>query len=113
MHESPLDPRLRELALLFLVNQLDSASGFMQHIAMAEQADNVGSYQDSALFSDDDKPMLRQADVLTLKAKVDEGLFQQATDQIGQTNVLELTAATSFGKMMVRNLNALQVELEA
>ena len=77
-----------------------------------EQIDNVGSYQDSALFSGDDKLILRYADELTLKATVDDGLFQQVANLIGQANVLELTAATSFWNMMARNLNALQIELE-
>ena len=120
MHESTLDPRQRELAVLILMQRLDCTYGFGRHIPIAEQVgisreqiDNVGSYQNSGLFSDADKLILRYADELTLKAKVDDGLFQQVTNLIGQANVLELTAATSFWNMMARNLNALQVELEA
>ena len=119
MHESALDPRLRELAVLILMKRLDCMYGFGRHIPIAEQVgisreqiDNVGSYQDSALFSGDDKLILRYADELTLKATVDDGLFQQVANLIGQANVLELTAATSFWNMMARNLNALQIELE-
>ncbi len=120
MHESTLDPRQRELAVLILMKRLDCTYGFGRHIPIGEQVglsreqiDNIGSYQDSPLFGDDDKLILRYADELTLKAKVDDGLFQQVTNLIGQANVLELTAATSFWNMMGRNLNALQIELEA
>jgi hypothetical protein len=50
---------------------------------------------------------------LTTKAKVDDNLFSRVEKLIGKPNVLELTAATSFWNMMARNLNALQVGLEA
>lgn len=119
MNESALDPRLRELAVLILMKRLDCTYGFGRHIPIGErvglsreQIDNIGAYQDSPLFSDDDKLILRYADELTTKAKVDDELYQQVVNLIGQANVLELTAATSFWNMMGRNLNALQIELE-
>lgn len=120
MTESSLDPRLRELAVLILMKRLDCEYGFGRHIEIAErvgltraQIDNIGSYQTSSLFTAEDKLILRYADELTTKARVDDQLFQEVKNLIGQNNVLELTAATAFWNMMARNLNALQVELEA
>lgn len=120
MHESSLDPRLRELAVLILMKRLDCRYGFIRHVGIAkqtglsqEQIDNIGSYQNSSLFSDDDKLIIRYAEDLTQKGKVDDVLFQQVQDQIGQQHILDLTAAASFWNMMARNLNALQVDLEA
>jgi 4-carboxymuconolactone decarboxylase len=120
MAESSLDPRLRELAVLTLMQRLNCTYGFVRHIEIAErvgltreQIDNIGSYQTSSLFSDNDKLIIRYAEELTLKAQVDDQLFNQVKNLIGQQNVLELTAATAFWNMMARNLNALQVELEA
>lgn len=119
MRESPLDPRLRELAVLILMKRLNCKYGFERHVEIAqgvgltrEQIDNIGSYQTSPLFSNDDKLIIRYAEELTQKAQVDDQLFRQVQDIIGQKNVLELTAATAFWNMMARNLNALQVELE-
>jgi len=119
MAESSLKPRLRELAVLILMKRLDCEYGFVRHIEIAERAglsraqiDNVGSYQSSPLFSEEDKLVLRYADELTTKARVDDQLFQQVQNLIGQKDVLELTAATAFWNMMARNLNALQVGLE-
>jgi len=119
MAESSLKPRLRELAVLILMKRLDCEYGFVRHIEIAERAglsraqiDNVGSYQTSPLFSEEDKLVLRYADELTTKARVDDQLFQQVQNLIGQKDVLELTAATAFWNMMARNLNALQVGLE-
>jgi alkylhydroperoxidase family enzyme len=119
MNESSLSPRLRELAVLILMKRLDCEYGFVRHIDIAlrvgltrEQIDNIGSYPTSPLFTDEDKLILRYADDLTQKARVDDDLFRQVKERIGQQNVLELTAATSFWNMMARNLNALQVELE-
>ena len=120
MAESSLKPRLRELAVLILMKRLDCEYGFVRHIEIAEgvgltraQIDNIGSYQTSPLFSEDDKLILRYADELTTKARVDDQLFQQVQNLIGQKDILELTAATAFWNMMARNLNALQVGLEA
>ena len=119
MHQSALDPRLRELAVLILMKRLNCNYGFVRHISIAEstgisreQIDNIGSYQTSALFNDDDKLILRYADDLTQKGTVDDELFQQVQDRIGQQHILDLTAATSFWNMMARNLNALKVDLE-
>ena len=120
MSESALDPRLRELAVLILMKRLNCEYGFGRHIEIAErvglsreQIDNIGSYQTSSLFNDNDKLIIRYAEELTQKAQIDDQLYRQVKDLIGQENVLELTAATAFWNMMARNLNALQIELEA
>lgn len=118
--KSALDPRLRELAVLILMKRLDCEYGFVRHIEIAEkcglaraQIDAIGSYASSSLFTDNDKLVLRYADELTMKARVDDNLFGQVEKLIGRPNILELTAATAFWNMMARNLNALQVGLEA
>ncbi|MBI3249879.1 MAG: carboxymuconolactone decarboxylase family protein [Deltaproteobacteria bacterium] len=120
MRESALDPRVRELAVLTLMDRLNCKYGFVRHISIAEhtgisraQIDNIASYATGSLFSDDDKLIIRYAEDLTLKAQVDDALFQQVKERIGQGNIVELTAAISFWNMMARNLNALQVDLEA
>jgi uncharacterized peroxidase-related enzyme len=119
MNESSLSPRRRELAVLILMKRLNCEYGFVRHIDIAErvgltkeQIDNVGSYATSSLFTDEDKLVLRYAEELTQKAQVDDDLYRQVQERLGQKEVLELTAATAFWNMMARNLNALQVELE-
>lgn len=119
MTRSALDKRQRELAVLLLMKRLDCEYGFVRHIEIGEkcglsrqQIDAIGDYKDSKLFNDDDKLILRYADELTMRAKVDDELFGKVEKLIGRANVLELTAATSFWNMMARNLNALQVGLE-
>jgi alkylhydroperoxidase family enzyme len=120
MAESSLNPRYRELAVLILMKRLNCEYGFGRHIEIAErvgltraQIDAVGAYQTSPLFTDEEKLILRYADDLTLKAQIDDDLFKKVQTLIGQKDLLELTAATAFWNMMARNLNALQVELEA
>ncbi|MGA2408883.1 MAG: carboxymuconolactone decarboxylase family protein, partial [Candidatus Binataceae bacterium] len=75
MTKSPLDRRLRELAVLILMKRLDCEYGFVRHIEIAkhtgisrQQIDAIGDYQNSSLFNDDDKLILRYADELTTKA---------------------------------------------
>ncbi|MEW6296943.1 MAG: carboxymuconolactone decarboxylase family protein [Thermodesulfobacteriota bacterium] len=120
MHESALDPRVRELAVLTLMDRLGCKYGFVRHIAIAErtgisraQIDAIAPYATSPLFSGDDKLIIQYAEDLTLKGQVDDALFQRVKERIGQDSIVELTAAIAFWNMMARNLNAFQVDLES
>jgi alkylhydroperoxidase family enzyme len=62
MNQSPLDQRVRELAVLMLMKRLNCEYGFVRHIDIAkrvgltpEQVDDIASYQTSSRFNDDDK----------------------------------------------------------
>jgi alkylhydroperoxidase family enzyme len=119
MNQSALDPRSRELAVLMLMKRCDCEYGFVRHIDIAkrcglrqEQIDNIGNYQSSPLFSDDDKTILRYAEELTQKARVDDDLYARAEKVVGKQHIIDLTGAIAFWNMMARNLNALQVSLE-
>ena len=119
MTELSLEPRLRELTVLILMKRLNCDYRFVNQVAIAqqpglsrEQIDQIGSYQTSPLFSDDDKLILRYAEELTLKARVNDELFRQVQSRIGMVNVLDLTAAVGFRNMMARNLNGLQIDVE-
>jgi uncharacterized peroxidase-related enzyme len=119
MRESTLDPRLRELAVLTLMNRLNCNYGFVRHIPIAEQTgisraqiESIATYATSSLFSSDDKQIMKYAEDLTLKGQVDEDLYRHVQDRIGQQHILDLTAAIAFWNMMARNLNALQIDLE-
>src|SRR5216684_2790407 len=120
MNQSPLDQRVRELAVLMLMKRLNCEYGFVRHIDIAkrvgltqEQVDDIGSYQTSSRFNDDDKLILRYAEELTLNARVDDDLFTKVEKIVGKGNIIELTGAIAFWNMMARNLNALRVGLEA
>jgi 4-carboxymuconolactone decarboxylase len=120
MRESALDPRLRELAVLTLMNRLNCNYGFVRHIPIAEQTgisraqiDSIATDATSSLFSSDDKQIIKYAEDLTLKGQVDDDLYRQVQDRIGQQHILDLTAAIAFWNMMARNLNALKIDLEA
>jgi uncharacterized peroxidase-related enzyme len=120
MNQSPLDKRVRELAVLMLMKRCDCEYGFVRHIDIAkgvgisqEQIDAIGSYQSSRLFSDDDKLVLRYAEELTTKVRVDDDLYSKVKKVVGDGNIIELTGAIAFWNMMARNLNALQVGLES
>ena len=119
MNQSALDPRIRELAVLMLMKRCDCEYGFVRHIDIAkrcglsqEQIDNIGNYQSSSLFSPEDKVILRYAEELTQKARVDDALYAQAEKLVGRQHIVDLTGAIAFWNMMARNLNALQVTLE-
>jgi uncharacterized peroxidase-related enzyme len=119
MNQSALDPRTRELAVLMLMKRCDCEYGFVRHIDIAkrcglsqEQIDDIGNYQTSARFTADDKVILRYAEELTVKARVDDDLYARAEKLVGKQNIIDLTGAIAFWNMMARNLNALQVTLE-
>jgi uncharacterized peroxidase-related enzyme len=120
MNQSPLDKRLRELAVLMLMKRCNCEYGFVRHIDIAkrcglsqEQIDDIGNYKSSSRFTPDDKVILRYAEELTQNARVDDELFA-AAEKIagGKSNIVDLTGAIAFWNMMARNLNALQVTLE-
>ncbi|HJU28674.1 MAG TPA: hypothetical protein VJ718_05865, partial [Candidatus Binataceae bacterium] len=77
------------------------------------QIDEVGSYRDSDAFTADEKTILRYAEELTEKARVDDDLFRRAEAVAGAEGIVDLTGAIAFWNMMARNLNALRVELES
>jgi len=119
MNQSALDPRTRELAVLMLMKRCDCEYGFVRHIDIAkrcglsqEQIDDIGNYQSSSRFTPDDKVILRYAEELTQKARVDDDLYAKAEKLVGKQNIVDLTGAIAFWNMMARNLNALQVTLE-
>jgi alkylhydroperoxidase family enzyme len=120
MNKSHLNPRLRELAVLILMKRCDCEYGFVRHIEIAKrvgltqrQIDEVGSWRESAAFTDDEKTILRYAEELTTKARVDDDLFRRAEAVAGKDAIVDLTGAIAFWNMMARNLNALQVSLES
>jgi alkylhydroperoxidase family enzyme len=120
MNQSPLDQRVRELAVLMLMKRLNCEYGFVRHIDIAkrvgltqEQVDDIGSYQTSSRFNDDDKLILRYAEELTLNARVDDDLFSKVEKVVGNGNIIDLTGAIAFWNMMARSLNALGVGLES
>ncbi len=120
MNQSPLDKRLRELAVLMLMKRCECEYGFVRHIEIAkregisqEQIDEIGSYRTSSRFSDNDKLILQYAEELTTKAQVDDDLFRKVEAVVGKDKMVDLTGAIAFWNMMARNLNALQVGLEA
>jgi alkylhydroperoxidase family enzyme len=102
------------------MDRLHCRYGFVRHIPIAEQTgisraqiDAIPSYQTSALFSEEDKRIIQYAEDLTLKGQVDDSLFNQLKERLGQQNLVDLTGAIAFWNMMARNLNALQVDLES
>jgi 4-carboxymuconolactone decarboxylase len=119
MNQSPLDKRLRELAVLMLMKRCECEYGFVRHIEIAkreginqEQIDEIGSYRTSSRFSDNDKLILQYAEELTMKAHVDDELFRKVEAIVGKDKIIDLTGAIAFWNMMARNLNALQIDLE-
>jgi alkylhydroperoxidase family enzyme len=119
MHQSSLSPRVRELAVLMLMKRLNCEYGFVNHLGIAkgvgitqQQIDDIDSYQASSTFNEDDKLVLRYAEDLTMKARIDDDLYRRVEQRLGKSNVLELTTAVSCWNMMGRNLNALQIDLE-
>jgi uncharacterized peroxidase-related enzyme len=119
MNQSSLNKRVRELAVLMLMKRCNCEYGFVRHIDIAkgvgitqEQIDEIGNYQSSSCFTPDDKVILRYAEELTLKARVDDELYSKTEKLVGKDHIVDLTGAIAFWNMMARNLNALQVTLE-
>jgi alkylhydroperoxidase family enzyme len=101
MNQSPLDQRVRELAVL--IKRLNCEYGFVRHIDIAkrvgptqEQVDDIGPYRASSRFDDGDKLILRYAEELTLNSRLNDDLFSKVEDIVGKSNIIELTCAIVF-----------------
>jgi alkylhydroperoxidase family enzyme len=105
MNQSPLDQRVRELAVLMLMKRLNCEYGFVRHIDIAkrvgltqEQVDDIGSYQTSSRFNDGDKLILRYAEELTLKRTGRRRPLQQGRKKLSARAISSISPARSpFG----------------
>lgn len=109
------NPRLRELMVLTVMQQLRCDYGLRIHLHLAQtlgighqQIAALASAQSSTLFDADEKLVIAYTQTLLNKADAEEEVFSQLVTRFGTSGMVEFTGAIAFWVMMAINVNALK-----
>ena len=120
-HESTVDPRLRELAILQVGYSTRSEYEYAHHVDVAllfgvSEADIKAIAAESAGQASTLEPLaravLRAARDLTERLELDDATFATLSASLDAASLIELLVAIGEYNGMVRIMNALQVDLE-
>lgn len=114
-----LPPKLRELAILRVGYISGCRYEFTQHTPIAQRAglrkkqiDELGQWQMSGEFSDEEKAVLAYTDEVAVRIQVRDETFNQLRHFLTESVVVELTATIGYYGMACRILEALKVDME-
>jgi len=121
--EMTFDPRLREIAICVVARTTGAEYEFRHHWpeyvkaggsdALESKLDDPVAASKDAVFTEDERLVMRYALAMTQQVKVPEALFREIHARFSTTEVVELTAAIATYNMVARFLVALEVENEA
>jgi 4-carboxymuconolactone decarboxylase len=119
LSRTKLSPKLRELAILRIAKLTRSNYEWAQHYPVAletgvskAQAGAVSSWQDSALFSDEERAVLRYTDEVSQQVGVTNDTFTTLKQYLDEQCIVELTVAIGYWGMVARVLVPLQVDMD-
>jgi len=114
-----LSPRLRELAVLRVGHLTGSRYEVTQHTGIGlaagltrEQLDALPNWQESKLFTEEERAVLAYTDEVEREVKVRDETFVGLQRFLNEHEIVELTVAIGYYGMVSRFLVALEVELE-
>jgi len=114
-----LSPALRELAILRVGDLSQANYELTQHVPIGlaaglsqKQIDDIGNWENSNLFSDKERAVLRYTDEVTVNIRVSDHTFSLIKEFFDEEEIVELTVTIGYYGMVCRILEALQVELE-
>lgn len=120
-HEVPLDPRLREMAILQVGYVTASSYEFSHHVKIGKEFgvsdDDIDaiiheSKGETSSLPELDRTVLKAARDLTLDLKLSDETWQTLEGAIGRERLMELVLVISYYNHVVRVLSALQVDVE-
>jgi len=114
-----LSPKLRELAILRVGYLSLCRYEFTQHTPIAmraglqkKQIDDIGQWQISREFNEEEKAVLAYTDEVAVRIQVKDDTFNAVRRFLNENTVVELTATIAYYGMACRILEALQVDME-
>jgi len=120
-HESTIDTRLREMAILQVGWVMRSAYEWSHHVKIGFDfgvseddikkliAESAGEETDLSLI---DKSVLRAAREMTLDGKLDNGTYAVLADHFSNEHLIDLLVTISFYNSVVRFLAAAEMDVE-
>jgi alkylhydroperoxidase family enzyme len=119
LRASPLDPKLRELAILKLSRIRRAPYVFGHHVVWGlkaglsrEQVKQVDHYKDSPLFDEAEKLVLEFAEQMTMQLKVADRLFWKARRILKLDQLVDLITAIGLWNGMCAAMNGLEIDPE-
>ncbi len=119
LNRSRLDPRLRELAILTVGRVTEAVYEYDHHVAIArrvgvteQQIDALPVWQRHPAFSEQDRAVIRYAEVVTRDVRVPDAVFDACHAFLDNEQMVELALTVGFYNLVVRFLEPIQVELE-
>lgn len=120
LRKGTLQPALRELAILRVGNLAQANYEWTQHVPIGlqaglsqEQIDAIPNWENSDMFNDTERTVLRYTDEVAVNIRVSDDTFVQLKKTFSHQQIVELTITIGYYGMVSRFLEALQVELEA
>lgn len=77
-----------------------------------QQINDIGDWQHSSQFDEDEQLVLQYTDEVALNIRVPDALFSKIAERFNEKEIVELTVAIGFYGMVARTLEALQVDME-
>ena len=120
-NESPLDPRLRELAIIQVAYAMRSAYEYSHHVELARDfgvsdddiraiaADSAGDTTD---FGELERAVLRAARDIALIGQLDDATFSVLQNALDKQCLVDLMATISVYTGTVRLIAAMQIDVE-
>ncbi len=119
--EAQVEPRLRELAILYVGYANASAYAFCQHVRIGTQHGLTDADIDAVIDRVNGRPtalpeletaVLDAAEELTLRATLGDDGWEALVGALGPTGAMELTLAIAHYNYVVRMLGALRIDVE-
>lgn len=118
-HDTLLDPRLRELALLTIGRLTQCTYEFVHHHGLAvrvgmrpEQIERLAAWDSDPAFTEQERAVIRYAAEATQQVTVSSATFDELRRFLDTERLLELVLNVAFYNMVVRMLVPLEVDLE-
>lgn len=120
-HKCPLNPRLREMAILQVGYVTNSAYEFSHHVKLSKQygvvADDISaiiaeSRGEKTSLSELEKAALKASRQMTLEMTIDDDVWSVLEAGLGVERLIELVLIIAHYAYVVRVLGALKVDVE-
>jgi 4-carboxymuconolactone decarboxylase len=118
--QTTLPGALRELAILRVAVLNEASYEFYQHAPEARREGvseaKIGAIRDDSIsdeFNDLERRVIEYTDAVTRDIRVQQGLFDAVSAQLGEQQMVELTLTIASYNMVSRFLVAMQIEPEA
>lgn len=117
--KSKLSSYFRELAIIRVSFLIGSRYEWAQHVPIALEAgvtkaqlEEINPWQDSSLFSEEDRVVLKFTDEVVLEHQPSEATFTRAAKFLDPERLVELTLSIGYWSMVGKFLRTFQVEFE-